>query len=208
MFRTLRIVRVAAVFVCLLVAVAAAAQDKPPVGTAGSLSPEEKAMMEAMMKAGTPGPNHQMLASMAGEWEFKARMWMNPSAPPSESTGTATYNTLYDGRYLEGIYRGNMMGMPFEGRGLTGFDNVSQQFQATWADNMGTMIMFMEGTHDASAKTITFTGEMDDIMKPGTKVKVRQVLRLTAPDTHTMEWFESRGGKETKMMEITYTRKK
>ena len=60
-----RVFRPAAVFVCLLVAVAAAAQDKPPVGTAGTLSPEEKAMMDAMIKAGTPGPNHQLLASMA-----------------------------------------------------------------------------------------------------------------------------------------------
>jgi hypothetical protein len=192
--------------VCLVVSAPAVAQDKP-VGTAG-MSAEEKAMMDAMIKAGTPGANHELLASMAGEWAFKSRMWMNPSAPPAESSGTATYTTLYGGRYVEGQYKGEMMGMPFEGRGLMGYDNVSGRFQTTWADNMGTMIMFMEGRHDAAAKTITYTGEMDDIMKPGTKVKVRQVIRLASPDSHVMEWFETRGGKETKMMEIAYTRNK
>jgi hypothetical protein len=45
-------------FVCLLVTVAVAAQDKP-VGTAGAMSAEAKAMMDAMEKAATPGANHE-----------------------------------------------------------------------------------------------------------------------------------------------------
>ena len=135
----------ATVAVCLLVSASAFAQDKPPVGTSGGMSPEEKAMMDAMVKAATPGPNHQLLASVAGDWAFKSRMWMKPSAPPSESTGTVSYTTQLGGRFVEGMYRGEMMGMPFEGRGLMGYDNVSGQFQSTWADNMGTTIMLMTG---------------------------------------------------------------
>lgn len=196
---------------CLFVLVVlstAYAQDKPAVGTAGSMSPEEKAMMDAMMKAATPGANHQMLASIAGDWTFKNRMWMNPAAPPSESTGTVKYTTLFDGRYVQGEYRGDMMGMPFEGLGLMGYDNTSGQFQATWIDNMGTMIMYMTGQYDAAAKTLTYSGQMDDPVKPGTKVKVREVVRLVSPDSHVMEWYETRNGKETKTMEITYSRAK
>lgn len=213
MFRSPRFARrlaacvLQSVLLALLVALTAAAQDKPPVGTAGSMSAEEKAMMEAMVKAATPGPNHQLLASVAGDWTFKSRMWMNPSAPPTESTGTVNYSTLFGGRYVEGQYRGDMMGMAFEGRGLMGYDNVTGQFQATWVDNMGTMIMFMTGTYDPAAKTLTYTGQMDDVMKPGTKVAIREVVRLTSPDAHVMEWYETRNGKETKTMEIAYTRK-
>ena len=193
---------------CLVAPVTAGAQDKPPVGTAGSMTAEEKAMMDAMMKAGTPGPNHELLGSVVGDWSFKGRMWMNPSAPPSESTGTVSYAALFGGRYVEGEYKGDMMGMPFEGKGLMGYDNVSRQFQATWADNMGTMIMFMTGDYDPATKTITYTGRMNDIMKPGTMVTVRQLVRLTSPDSHVMEWYETRDGKEVKMMEITYSRSK
>jgi hypothetical protein len=197
-----------ALLVCLLVSATAVAQDKPPVGTSGSMSAEEKAMMDAMIKAGTPGPNHQLLASIAGDWTFKSRMWMKPSAPPTESTGSVNYTPLFGGRYVEGQYRGDMMGTPFEGRGLMGYDNVSGLFQTSWIDNMSTMIMHMTGQYDPATKTITYTGRMDDFMKPGTKVPVRQVIRLTSPDSHVMEWFETRDGKETKTMEIVYSRTK
>lgn len=197
-----------ALVTCLLVSAAATAQDKPPVGTAGGMSAEEKAMMDAMMKAGTPGPNHQMLASIAGDWTYKARMWMNPTAPPTESTGTVSYTSLFGGRYVQGQYRGDMMGMPFEGLGLMGYDNTTGRFQASWIDSMDTMIMYMTGQYDPVAKTITYTGQMDDIVKPGTKVNVRQVIRLVSPDSHVMEWYETRNGREAKTMEIVYNRAK
>jgi hypothetical protein len=200
--------RLATVTVCLLVAASAFAQDKPPVGTSGGMTAEEKAMMDAMVKAATPGANHQLLASVAGDWTFKSRMWMNPSAPPSESAGTVSYTTLFGGRYVEGLYRGEMMGMPFEGRGLMGYDNLAGQFQSTWVDNMGTTIMLMTGQYDAAAKTLTYKGEMCDVVDPAKKVPVRQVVRLVSPDSHVMEWYETRNGKETKMMEISYARSK
>ncbi len=200
--------RLATVTVCLLVAASAFGQDKPPVGTSGSMTAEEKAMMDAMVKAATPGANHQLLSSVAGDWTFKSRMWMNPSAPPSESAGTVSYTTLLGGRYVEGLYRGEMMGMPFEGHGLMGYDNLAGQFQSTWVDNMGTAIMLMTGQYDEAAKTLTYKGEMCDVMDPAKKVPVRQVVRLVSPDSHVMEWYETRNGKETKMMEISYSRAK
>jgi hypothetical protein len=49
---------------------------------------------------------------------------------------------------------------------------------------------------------------MDDPMKPGTKLRVRQVIRLVDRDKHVMEWYETRGGKDRKTMEIVYARKK
>jgi hypothetical protein len=100
------------------------------------------------------------------------------------------------------------MGMPFEGLGLMGYDNTSGRFQTSWVDNMGTMIMYMTGQYDPAAKSITYTGQMDDIVKPGTKVNVRQVIRLVSHDSHVMEWYETRDGKEAKIMEITYSRAK
>jgi len=196
-----------AVLGCLAVLVvvpAVLAQDKPP---AGGMSKEQMAMMEAMQKAATPGENHKLLASMAGDWTFVNRMGMD-QAQPIESTGTANYTMLMDGRFLVGHYQGTMMGMEFDGRGVTGYDNTTKQFQSVWLDNFGTMMMFMTGTYDPTAKAFTYRTEMADPMAPATRVKVREVIRLESPDRHTMEWYETRGGKETKTMEIVYTRKK
>ena len=43
---------------------------------------EQQAMMQAWQKAATPGPNHQLLTSLAGEWTFTTKMWMEPGTPP------------------------------------------------------------------------------------------------------------------------------
>jgi hypothetical protein len=205
---TLRSTSRLAVLGCLAVLVvvpAALAQDKPP---AGGMSKEQLAMMEAMQKAGTPGENHKLLASMVGDWAFVNRMWTDPAAPPTESTGTASYTMLMDGRFLVGHYQGTMMGMEFDGRGVTGYDNTTKQFQSVWLDNFGTMMMFMTGTYDQTARAFTYLTEMADPMAPATRIKVREVIRLESPDRHVMEWYEARGGREAKTMEIVYTRKK
>jgi Protein of unknown function (DUF1579) len=195
------------VFACLavlVVAPAALAQDKPPAG----MSKEQMAMMEAMEKAATPGENHKLLASMVGDWTFVNRMWMDPTAPPTESTGTANYMMIMDGRFLVGHYQGTMMGMEFDGRGVTGYNNTTKQFEGFWIDNFGTMMMFMTGTYDPAAKAFTFLSEMPDPAAPSTRIKVRELIHVESPDKQTMEWHETRGGKETRTMEIVYTRKK
>jgi hypothetical protein len=176
-------------------------KDKAPTAA-------QQAMMQAWHKAATPGANHKLIASLTGQWAFSTKMWMQPGAPPETSTGTAVYTPLMDGRFIQGDYKGTFGGMAFQGLGLTGYDNVAQHFTATWADNMGTSIMLMTGHYDPATKVFTYKGDMDDMMKPGTKVKVRQVVKVLDDDSHTMEWYETRGGKEIKTMEIAYTRQK
>jgi hypothetical protein len=73
---------------------------------------------------------------------------------------------------------------------------------------MGTAIMLMTGHYDPAAKMFTYKGDMDDMMKPGTKVKVRQTVKILNEDSHLMEWYETRGGKEIKTLEIAYSRQK
>jgi hypothetical protein len=191
----------AASMVMALPLLAQEAKEKTPTAA-------QQAMMEAWQKAATPGSNHKLLAGLTGQWTFATRMWMEPAAPPETSTGSAVYTSLMDGRFIQGEYTGTFGGMAFQGLGLTGYDNVARHFTATWADNMGTAIMLMTGTYDPASKTFTYKGDMDDMMKPGTKVKVRQTVKILSDDSHVMEWYESRGGKEIKTMEITYTRQK
>jgi hypothetical protein len=187
------------------------AQTQPkqkPSAVPAKMGAEQQAMMEAMQKAGAIGPQHKQLQAMVGDWTYAMKFWMDPAAPPEESTGTTTYRSLMDGRYVQHEHKGMSMGMPFHGIGLLGYDNVTKQFQGHFFENMSTGQMLMNGTYDAGTKTYTFRGDMDDMMKPGTKVKVRETVRVTDANTHVLEWYETRGGKEAKTMEITYKRKK
>ncbi len=219
MRRVISSVRIPAFAVCLLalaIGTPVLAQQKPkpaqPPAAAKSKpaapSAAEQAMMDAMMKAATPGENHKLLASINGTFAFVNKYWMDPAAPPSESTGTATRTSILGGRYVEGIYKGVMGGMPFEGNGVDAYDNVTKQFVSSWIDNMGTGLTVLTGKYNAATKTITYAGDMADMMNPGKTYKVRQLVRIESPDRFVMEWYETRTGKEAKTMEIVYTRKK
>jgi len=144
------------VIVALFVSAAAHAADAPP-----QMSAEQKAMMDKMTKAATPGAPHAMLAKMAGEWTCTVEYQMDPSQPAQKSQSSATITSMMDGRYIQEVASGQMMGMPFSGMGLYGFDNVIGKYVSTWIDNMGTGIMTSVGTADASGKLIAESKEVD-----------------------------------------------
>ena len=132
---------------------------------------------------------------------------MDPSQPMAEAKSTSVITSLMDGRYIQEESTGEMMGMPFHGLGVTGYDNVTKKFVSTWMDNMGTGIMMSEGTADAAGKVITFTGSMADPMT-GKLKKYRMVTTVADDDHHVFEMYiKDPAGKEYKSMEITYERK-
>src|SRR6478735_7718876 len=116
--------------------------------------------MKTMMAAGTPGKEHEMLAKSTGTWKAETTMWMAPDAPPMKSNGVATTKMILGGRYQQMVFKGDMMGAPFEGIGTSGYDNARKVWTSTWVDNMSTAIMAMDGTWDDATKSLTSTGKM------------------------------------------------
>jgi hypothetical protein len=173
---------------------------------APEMTPEQKAEMEAYQKAGTPGAPHQTMAATAGTYDAKVKSWHEPGKPPMEETGTATRSMGLDGRVLVEEFKGSMMGMPFTGHGMQGYDNVSGKYWSTWMDSMSTGLMVSEGTCDAK-QTCTFKGSWNDPVKKA-PVAARMTSRWTSPTIQVFEMYgPGRDGKEMKMMEITYTKK-
>ena len=189
--------------VCTIFAATAFAQD--PQGQP-KLTPEQQAEMEAFAKAGTPGAPHQALAATAGNYDLKVRSWMEPGGPPMEETGTATRAMALDGRVRVEMLSSAMMGTPFNGHGMLGYDNVTGKYWSTWNDSMSTGLMVSEGTCNAD-KSCSFTGSWNDPIKKA-PVTARMTTRWTSPTTEVFEMYgPGRDGKEMKMMEITYTKK-
>ena len=116
--------------------------------------------MKNMMEYGTPGEPHKMLAKANGTWTGAVTMWMSPDSLPITSTMTMTNKMIMDGRYQVSEAKGDMMGMPFNGIGTTGYDNHKKVYVSTWIDNMGTGVMKMEGPWDEASKSMTLTGTM------------------------------------------------
>ena len=72
-----------------------------------------------------------------GRWEFTGKFWMDPTEPPPESVGTVVRELMLGGRVLAEKVRSTYMDKPFEGYGLTGYDNGPRSSGApgttTWA---------------------------------------------------------------------------
>lgn len=179
--------------------------------------PSEAEMMKMMEEMAKLNDNHKLLASLDGNWTYVVKMWMDgdTTKKPQESKGTATRRAIMGGRFIAMEVKGKfdmpgadgkMKSMDFAGHGMEGYDNGKKKFVGAWMDNMGTGIMMSEGDYDAASKTFTFTG--DYTMAPGMVQKIKETLKVADKDHMTMEWFEDRGGKEAKTMEIDYARKK
>jgi len=192
----------------LIAAVAAAAVALADEKKAAAPPMDEKAMMELWQKMATPGEGHKKLDPFVGSWTAKNTLWMEPGKPPEVTDGTAEQKWVLGGRYLEQRYEGKMMGQPFSGTGYTGYDNYTKKYESTWMDTTGTAILFLRGTFDKAGKVLTATGQMNDFVI-GKTITLRDKTTLVSHDEILFELFgPGPDGKEQKMMEIRYTRKK
>jgi hypothetical protein len=161
--------------------------------------------MEAYQRAATPGAQHKQLASSVGTYAAQVKSWSEPGGKPVEEAGTATRTMALDGRVLVEQYQGTMMGQPFMGHGMSGYDNVTGQYWSTWNDNMSTGLMVSHGTCD-DKMACSFTGSWNDPVRKA-PVQARMTTRWTGPTTEVFEMYgPDKQGKEMKMMEITYTK--
>ena len=124
-----------------------------------------------------------------------------------ESTGSVERKWMLGNRYIQEEVKGNMMGMSFEGFGVTGYDKLQKLYHSFWIDNMGTGTWSMTGTADAAGKVFTFTGENFDPMV-GQKTKGRSTVEFVDNNKHVMKMYgPGPDGKEFMNFEMTCTRK-
>jgi hypothetical protein len=190
------------------VAIGQPGKDKMPAGMP-KMTPEQEKCMQAMMEAATPGAMHDWLVKGCGTWEGTFKMWESPDAQPQESTCKSVVSPMLEGRFTKCETTSSMMGMPFQGQGIVGYNNTTQQFEQNWIDNMGTMQMNMTGKLSDDKKTLTWTSHfMCPVQKK--EVAMREVQTMTGADSLKLEFYgPDMSGKvqEYKMMEITMTRK-
>jgi hypothetical protein len=171
--------------------------------TKGKVDAQE--MMAVYERLAVPGAPHKLFASLDGEWTTRTTAWMEPGQPPVEGTGTCRQKMLLGGRYLQQEYAGEMMGKPFEGVNLLGYDNHTKRYQSVWIDSMSTGIYFFQGAASADGRTITQESRYDDPVRG--PMAWRSVMKIVDGDALEYEMFVTpEGGAEEKMMEMTVSR--
>ncbi len=180
------------------------AQDK---GYEQEMDPQMQAIQAARMEYMTPREPHQMMAAKAGEYAVTGEMWQMPDAPPMPFEGSSRLESIMDGRYLVEKFEGDFMGMPFEGMGISGFDNLTETYVGAWIDNMSTGILRSEGTPSGDGKIIHYTMDHPDFLK-GTYKKTTMVEKTQDADHFTVVFYNTTPeGEEYKHMVLRYARK-
>ncbi len=163
----------------------------------------QKSWMEYM----TPSAVHEQMAQQSGDWITNSKMWWAPNTEPTTWEGTTNSEMILGNRYMKSVHKGEVMGMPFEGFEIIGYDNDKKEFTSVWYDNLGTGTTIARGTFDEKSNTINFKGMMYEPMSKK-DVSFRQVIKIVSPDYHTMEMYSSAYGDEFLNMVVEMRRKK
>jgi hypothetical protein len=162
----------------------------------------ESDMEKMMTKLATPGENHAWLAAQEGEYDIVMTSY-GPGGR-EESKATASVKMVLGGRFQEQRFKGTVHGKPFEGYGLTGYDNLKKEFVNYWFDTMGTAPSIAKGQRSADGKSTTLTGTWD---MPGGGMPFTMVTTVTGEKSLTFKMTGTWQGQEAPMMEATYTKK-
>lgn len=180
--------------------------NRPVENVSGRGDTDKQEMMKRAEAASAPGAGHKALEHFVGDWKADVKCWMEPGAQPEVSQATAKIRWIMNGRFIEEDFQGQMMGKPFHGRSILGFDNVKQVFKSMWVDDMNTGMFTSEGKGSHGNAVLTLEGKSSCAATGRIDVPAKMVLRVVSPDKHVFEMFDGSKGEYTRTLEINYTR--
>jgi hypothetical protein len=182
----------------------APAQDKPKQPAA----PAAPAAADAQAMTGpTPGPEHKLLEKWVGNWDCDIEMYMDPAKPPEKSKGKNVAKLACGGLWLVTDFEGAMMGGPFTGHEVMGYDPPAKKYVFTWVDSWITNLDNGEGSYDAKTNTMNTTMSVRGMT--GAMTTSRETDVWKDADTHEWTMFQNGpDGKELKLVAIVYRRRK
>ncbi len=101
----------------------------------------------AAMEMGAPAQMKE-LAYMEGQWDCDME-WADMENPEkwNKTRGSAMYKYTLDGCAIESRFKGEMLGMPFDGFMMISYDRDTNEWQNLWIDSMGGKMSFYTGKY-------------------------------------------------------------
>jgi len=166
--------------------------------------------MEKYMELMKPGPMHEKLHALAGEWELTGKIWMMPGQPPTDFSGVAQHRMILDDRFLMMESQSGEGDMYTESMIIMGYDNRNEEFSYVGYDTWGTYYVTAKGQFDEEARAWVLNGQDVD---PVLGMEQTYFFRISWVDDDTMKseviFLDYPGveEKEFKMLEMVYHRK-
>lgn len=172
------------------------------------MTPQELSKrMADYQQMNTKSAGHDVLERFAGEWDAEVTVWMSgPEGPAMRSDGSADSTLILGGKYLSTDFSSEMMGQPYTGKAVMGYDNQRKLFFTFWIDSMGTAPYLSHGSLSQDGRTITTIGPMDEPMTGEVGKPVMWTTTWLGPDRYVTEAKEVVYGEPFTVMRIEYMR--
>jgi Protein of unknown function (DUF1579) len=158
-----------------------------------------------------PTAEHKIVTSDEGTWDATAKTYQNgPDSEPVVSKGVEINTVVTGGLWLSSVYKGDFGGEAFEGHGQFGYDPGKKKYVGTWIDSMSASLIVLEGTYNPETKTMAYVGDSGS-PTDNTKVTYRMVTTAKSDRSRIFMLYMTgtqTGGKEAKVMQIEYTKRK
>ncbi len=178
---------IAVLVVASLVLCAAARQSEP------QSEPQEHA-------APPLPPEAKRLEAWVGTWEAEVSMM------GQTTKGTETCRIECGGHWLVTEHAGSFMGVPFQGKGFTGWDATKSAYAGVWIDSTGgPMAVLVNGRFSKDGKR--FTSEADGVGMDGRPARFEYVTTFPDARTRTFEVFRVDGDERESQMRIAYVKR-
>ncbi len=156
----------------------------------------------AAQEAPKPGPEHDRLKQLEGNWDVVMKFG------DTETKGKVVYKMELGGLWLVAQFEGEFApGQKFSGRGLDSYDPAKKKYVSVWIDSMSTSPVVSEGNYDKEGKLLTMTGEGPG--QDGKPTKYKMTTEHKDKDNLLFTMFGAGAdGKEMTMFTIAYKRRK
>ena len=164
--------------------------------------------MQEYMVLGMPGDEHKELAKQIGNWKTTMRHREGPDSEWQTMDGTATYESLFDGRFViardKGMFEMDGQQMEHESMMILGFDNLHREWTSRYYSSMSTWSGALRGKKNDKGE-IEYTGlHVDNITPQGRPAKA--ISRWEGDDKMVFEMWDSIGGEMVHTMTWTAER--
>jgi hypothetical protein len=143
------------------------------------------------------GKEHKWLTGLAGEYTATV------SGMLGESEGSYRIEPALGGLWTVSHLDCAMMGQPYQGTEIVGYDPQTKTYVSVWADSMTPKLTTLSGTYDTETKTLTMRGP-----SVGMDGEVGVMVNTTTYRDDGMTFKMSIEGMSGPMLTIDHTRKR
>ena len=198
-----------ALSICFALAAPIAAADTDTAAatvTEDQLAQDPTSQMTRWLRASQPGAEHQRLDDLAGRYTVTIRAWLtHADQPPMQAEGEAEYRWVLGGRWLQQRLNSRLMGLPYEGLGMLGYDRTEEHYASYWQDSLSTATRSSFGEYDEQEMQLVMRGTAHDPATGAEDQPIRYEIRFNDDNSHRFRAFDlSRPDGQQLAMEILY----